>query len=101
MPTFEAGLATTYAFHVDEPIPILGIPLAGQDTLELDFGAVYNRTFKSLTAYGQRVDYERLPEHFERYSPADQERIRRRMTAVAEAQARGLNLDDGPFSVGE
>jgi hypothetical protein len=69
----------------------------GPDKLELDFGAVYNRTFKSLTAYGQRVDYERLPERFETYSPADQEHIRRRMTAVAAAQARGLNLDDGPF----
>lgn len=86
IPSLERGLAETYGFGVDDPIPTIAIPLADDDLVLVDFGAVYNQTFESLTAYSRRVDYAELPEHFHTYSPADQARIRARMQAVVEGQ---------------
>ena len=54
---------------------------------------IYHEVYASLTAYSRRVDYEEEPLHMERYSPADQTRIRQRMTAVQERQRAGLNLE--------
>jgi hypothetical protein len=96
-PDLETGLALTIPIGVDEVIPTIDIPLAGDDVLALDFGAVYNITYRSLGAYSYRVDYEQLPEHFETYDETDQERIRRRMRIVLDVHQRGLNLEDGPF----
>jgi Protein of unknown function (DUF4058) len=79
-PTFETGLAKTSGFDVDQPIPMIALPLSSENSIEIDFGAVYNRVFESLEAYSVRVDYEQLPDRFEAYSPADQERIRQVMT---------------------
>ena len=44
-PTFEEGVAEIHGFRVDDPIPEVMIPLAGDDRLEFDFGAAYNLTF--------------------------------------------------------
>ncbi|MBA3871871.1 MAG: DUF4058 family protein [Anaerolineae bacterium] len=96
-PSLEKGLSETYGFAVDEPIPKVDIPLAGTELLPVDFGGVYNRTFRKLQAYSYLVDYEQLPINFERYSEADQERIKRRMETVRLAQEQGANLEEGPF----
>ena len=96
-PDLETGLAHTYPIGVDDAILTIDIPLAGDDALSLDFGAVYNETYRSLTAYSYRVDYEQLPEHFDAYNEMDQKRIRRRMQIVLNAHQQGLNLEDGPF----
>ncbi len=85
-PSLEKGLSKTFGFNVDDPIPTIDIPLAGEETLSLDFGTVYNQTFVSLGAYSHRVDYEQLPENFQTYSEADQERIREVMRRVVEGQ---------------
>jgi hypothetical protein len=74
-PSLAEGKTLVYGFDVDMPIPAVNIPLADEDTLLLDFQAVYNQTFESLPAYGQRVDYAQLPDRFEMYSEADQTRI--------------------------
>jgi hypothetical protein len=86
-------------FSVDYPIPIIPIPLAGEELLVVDFGKVYDHTFQNLKAYSYQVDYEQLPVHFERYSPADQERIKQRMQAVIAAHREGRNLEEGPFAL--
>jgi hypothetical protein len=85
-PSLEVGLAETFGFSVDAVIPPINIPLAGEETLPLDFGAVYNQTFASLSAYSHRVDYEQLPENFQTYSEADQKRIREVMRRVVDGQ---------------
>lgn len=100
-PDLETGLALTIPIGVDEVIPTIDVPLAGNDVLPLDFGAVYNTTYRSLGAYSYRVDYEQLPERFETYNETDQERIRRRVRIVLDAHQRGLNLEAGPFPVPE
>jgi len=96
-PSLEEGVSTTYGFGVDDVIPAIPIPLTGDETLLLDFNPVYNRTFHKLNAYSYRVDYEQLPENFDRYNLLDQTRIKRRMQIVLDAQSRGLKLEDGPF----
>jgi len=84
-PTHGKERTLLYGFHVDEIMPAIDIPLAGEDQISVDFGATYNTTFSRNRYYGQHVDYEQLPPRFERYAPADQERIRARM-AVVQAQ---------------
>lgn len=82
IPDLEHGTAIIYAFHVDEPIPMITIPLAESDSIEVDLNAVYNETFESLVAYSYRVNYEQLPDNFDTYNPEDQVRIRARMAEV-------------------
>lgn len=96
-PSLQEGNVYVYPFYIDEHIPIIHVPLEYPNTFLLDFGEVYDEVFRSLRAYGLRVDYERLPEHFGTYSAADQARIRRRMRAVIKAHEQWLNLDEGPF----
>lgn len=81
-PSFDEGTAKTYAFGIDEPIPMLDIPLLKSDSVTVDFNVVYNRTFGSLGAYSQRVDYEALPHNFESYAENDQKKIKQRMELV-------------------
>jgi len=86
-PTLQEGLTKIYGMNVDDPIPTISVPLAGADTVTVDFGEVYNQTFGSNRYYSMIVvDYEQEPPRFDTYSEADQARIRQRMTAVAAAQ---------------
>jgi hypothetical protein len=82
-PSLQHGSATLYGFRVDEPLPVVTLPLADSDSLSLDMNAIYQITFESLSAYSYRVDYSQPPERFETYSNADQKRIRQVMVRVA------------------
>lgn len=75
-PSLEDGIAATYGFHVDAPVPMINFPLVGTDSLTIDFDAAYQHTFTSLSTFSRRVDYSALPENFNRYSDDDQIRIR-------------------------
>lgn len=88
-----------YRFHVDDPIPDMRLPLSGRDAVTVNLNRVYHRTFRSLGVISLRVDYERLPEHFERYSPFDQQRIHARMALVADLHRQGVRLENGPFPI--
>ena len=85
-PSITQGRMEVYGFYVDQPLEPITIPLAGTDTIIVNFNEVYNITFSRNRYYGTRiVDYEQLPLRFETYTPADQERIKARMQAVAES----------------
>jgi hypothetical protein len=84
-PSLEKGLTHVYSFDVDDAIPLVNIPLLGDDVLPFDFGTAYNRTFESMSYFRNHADYAQLPLRFETYAPSDQERIRARMTEVASA----------------
>ena len=84
-PSFEQGQTKFYGLSIDTTIPAIEIPLAGADSLIFDFDAVYNQFFASTRFFGEIVDYEQLPPRFETYTPADQQRIKARMQAVAES----------------
>jgi hypothetical protein len=98
-PDFETGPASCKEFDVDDPVPVMTIPLNGPDVLEFDFGAAYQRTFNEMLYGLESVDYNQLPMNFDRYSPADQTRISRRILSVLEAHHAGTDLETGPFPV--
>lgn len=81
-PTFEKGVMAFYAFHTDMPLPVINIPLAGADTVKIDFGAVYNHTFESARFFKLVADYTEDPANLSSYSPEDQERIRQQLARI-------------------
>ena len=88
------GRKMIFGFAVDEPMAAVQIPLLNADTLNVDFGGVYNETFNSLDYFSNKADYSRNPAGFEYYTPADQQKIWGRMLALADALRGGIPLDD-------
>jgi Protein of unknown function (DUF4058) len=98
-PEFSQGQARVRQFDVDEPLPVVDIPLNDGAVLSFDFGAAYHKTFHEML-YGNEVDYSQLPLHFDRYSETDQIRIINRMLAVLNAARDGRDLAvDSPLPV--
>jgi hypothetical protein len=78
------GLMKVYGFGVLDALPIVDIPLAGEDTVRFDFGAAYHQTFESSRIYYQiRTDYTTEPVNFAAYAPDDQTKIREQMARIA------------------
>jgi hypothetical protein len=71
----QDGTTQVYGFGVNEPFPIVPIPLAGSDHILFDFLEPYNTTYSRLQLLRHRIDFQQVPLAFETYSPADQERI--------------------------
>ncbi len=94
-PDYFRGKTRIRQFYVDEPIPVVRIPLSGEDVLEFDFDIPYQRTFEDMLYGLEFVDYVQFPINFDRYSPTDQQRIAARMLAVIEAYERGDDLAAG------
>ncbi len=82
-PSLDQGQTALYSFEVDQILEAISIPLAGADHLAFDFGAVYDQCYASSRFFGETIDYAQFPVRFERYSTADQQRIRARMQAIA------------------
>lgn len=91
-PSTAEGKFYASQFDVDDPIPVVNIPLNGEDILKFDFGVPYTKTFEEVF-YGDLVDYSQLPLHFDRYSESDQLHILTRMLTVIEAQ----DLEQAPL----
>ncbi|MEL7236756.1 MAG: hypothetical protein AAGK74_19795, partial [Chloroflexota bacterium] len=98
----HSGPAVVAQFTVDDPLPLLEIPLTDGNTVRFDVGAAYDTGFREM-GYGlETVDYTQLPANFDRYSQHDQRRIARRMVAVMDAHNNGQNLETGtPLPVPE
>ena len=79
-----AKAVRAYGFNVDTPIPAPPIPLAGDETVLLDYDAVYQFSF-TTGRWGDQVDYEQPPMRLESYSEDDQQRIHDRMAALQKA----------------
>lgn len=94
-PSIHEGQFVPYGFDVDEVFPIVNIPLAGHESIDFEFGSAYHYTFEIIRwgMWQTLVDYTQLPARFHTYSPADQARIQARMQAIAEAHARGDDLE--------
>jgi Protein of unknown function (DUF4058) len=72
-----------FCFHVDETIPTLAIPLAGQNSFTLDFNTPYNTAFEYDPRIHFELDYEQVPDNFKSYAPTDQARIRAVMERIS------------------
>lgn len=81
-PSLPEGEMQLHEIQIDGPLPVIKIPLAGEEFIALDCGAVYHRTFQALRTFGYYVDYEQEPVNFEHYRPDDREKIRARMAVV-------------------
>jgi hypothetical protein len=86
-PSVAKGLVSAYGFAVDEPFPMVRIPLADGETLDFNFGEAYHHTYQA-GPWARLVNYAELPPRINTYSQADRERIRQRMAAVAETVAQ-------------
>jgi hypothetical protein len=82
-PAYEMGKAQIFGAFVDTLMPPIPVPLLDDDNILFDLNKPYDYTFASNRLFHHFIDYSQLPLAFERYSPADQERIKARMAAVA------------------
>jgi hypothetical protein len=88
------------SFSVDQPIPMLKIPLNHGDHVLCDFGSVYRHTFEAQPAFSDQVDYSRPPVNAAAdYNARDLRAIAARMLTVQALAARGVDLMQGPFPV--
>jgi hypothetical protein len=78
----------SFGFRVDENIPPLMLPLAGDEVVEMDFDAPYQHTFRA-GRWGEDVDYAQAPPRISSYREDDQQAIRDKMRAVQAAQGQG------------
>jgi hypothetical protein len=92
-PILAEGQAFISEFNVDDPIPVVTIPLNDDDTLDFDFGIPYQQSFEAMLYGLELVDYRELPLKFDRYSAFDQARIASRMLAILIAAEQGKNLE--------
>jgi hypothetical protein len=83
-PTLDEGKTDVYGFSPDQPIPVIDVPLDGQDTVRVDFGRVYNKMFERR-AFALMTDYQHEPQRFDTYSERDQVYIRSRMAEIRAA----------------
>jgi hypothetical protein len=81
-----------YGFAVDVPLPVLKIPLVGEDILTYDFGIAYDLTFQG-GLWGKQVDYATEPERMHTYRADDQHTIRALMQTIQMASTSGQNLE--------
>jgi hypothetical protein len=70
-PTLQEGISAAYQFDVDDPIPVVTIPLNAGDKLDFDFNAPYQKTYEEMLYGLQPVDYSSLPLRFDSYSRDD------------------------------
>jgi hypothetical protein len=83
-PRFAEGYIYGYGFTVDAPIPVIPLPLAGEEKLDFDFNEVYHFSYEA-GRWGKLVDYSQPPLRFDTYNVPDQERIRAVMARAAAA----------------
>jgi hypothetical protein len=80
-PDIENGTATIYGFGVGERLPTINISLLDNDTITLYLNAIYQDTFRA-GRWNMHLDYTTVPERFDTYSAADQQRILAIMNAI-------------------
>jgi len=79
------GTTSIYRVHINEPIPLVRVPLANHDVIDVDFGSIYHKTYAVNPVFGEDlVDYAELPPRFDTYTSEDQARIRDVMSHIAQ-----------------
>ncbi len=91
-PNIVEGKMNIYSFGVLDIMPIIDIPLAGADTVRVDFGAVYKQTFENSGLFQKLGEASKEPVNFGAYSEKDRERIRARMAEIANETEAKSNI---------
>jgi hypothetical protein len=97
---WRKGRGDLREFDVDMAIPSLSIPLNENDFITVNFDQCYQSMYLN-DFRGDDVDYTQLPLHFDRYSPADQQRIVNKMLAIIQAHQAGKDLETVELQVVE
>lgn len=82
-PTYSDGFTHVHSAGALEALPTLPLPLAGDDTVIVDFTVVYNRIYEAVRQYRTVVAYEQEPGNFAAYRPDDQAKILAQMAKIA------------------
>jgi hypothetical protein len=86
-PSADEGPTDIYSFGIFDPPPAIAIPLDDTDSIMVDFGLLYQRTFESSRLFREiLVDYTQEAVNFASYSEADQQTIRERIAQIAVEQ---------------
>jgi hypothetical protein len=85
----ESPATQFHGLHVDEVMPVLEIPLAGDESFRLDVEEVYQFNFSADERAHLLLDYAELPRNVESYMAADRERIEAVMARVRAAVGEG------------
>lgn len=80
-PAWDTGKVAVYGFGVDEPLPVVPIPLLEAEQVIFDFDAVYQHTFTARRLHNL-IDYADEPHRFQTYSREDQQRILEHITSL-------------------
>lgn len=96
---YTTGETHKHEFCVDEPIPVIEIPLKSGHKFRFDFNTPYHKTIEELLYTQLHVDYCCLPVNFNWYRPHDRARIVSRMLNVLERAERGDNLEQTPGEI--
>lgn len=83
-PSLQDAETEFYAWDVDAPLPVFPIFLAGDDSVIVDLGEVYNHTYETTRYFHRRFDYSQEPVNFETYTETDQEKIRAMLVNIRE-----------------
>lgn len=81
-PRPAGGVRAVYGAMVDEPLPIVDVPL-DVGVLQVDFDAIYQRTYGGRRVYAALGVTDTIPVRFGTYNTADQARIKARMAAIS------------------
>lgn len=81
-PSLAHGQAQVYGFRVCETVPVINLPLHGQDQVTVDFGAVYDQSFENRRAFQLMTDYTTQPIRIDTYDAVDQNCIQQVMADI-------------------
>lgn len=82
-----------YGFDVDESLFSIEVPLAHEESIQVDFGEVYTYSLENVIAFTHRIDYTKEPVNFHTYTPSDRKRIWGVMLSVLDAERTGKDLN--------
>ncbi len=83
-PSIIDGQALVLRWGVLDAIPTVMVPLDGNDSVQVDLGAIYQYTLSRSRQFMQvKVDYTQPPPAFGTYRPDDQQRIHQVMRSLS------------------
>lgn len=85
--SLSSGRVEHYGVDVDATLPVISVPLLGNDTAALDLQDAYHRTYASEGFFDIIVDYAADPVNLDRYTPDDQMKIRALLDTIRSGDA--------------
>jgi hypothetical protein len=82
-PGVRQGKTRVFGFGLDEPLPVITVPLDEQDTIDVDFNQVYQQTVTERRIFLKLIRYDIEPERIETYNQRERDFIRQKMKDIA------------------